>query len=433
VQAAGLTRLEMAMTKVNWFGAAVGARVLLLAALLLAACTARGWASAAPSGAQSSGPALAAAANGCPQQLASRYGIAPKPSDSDGGWTIDINGVAALAANDVWIAGDVQAAHVLSGTAVFSGSVSLIEHWDGRRWCVADSPPLAYGTLRSLAASGPADVWAVGEGEQARPLIEHWDGRRWTLTPTEAVPGADLYNLSSVAASSPSNAWAVGWATTPGVGYNDRQLVEHWDGHAWRLVPTGTALRLQGYQQLNAVATRATNDTWVVGLDTSQAQVPIALHWDGVRWQRALLPPQANPGRVEQLDAVAALSTHDVWAAGTFDDSRAVDSGGTGPLAFHGNGVSWQASPVPNNPEAAHSEGLQGWELHAIAAISPVDIWAMGIRSGYQRRLGGEHARRLGGWPHRGTGRPLGRTSLELDLHSARGVVPHEQQVIGKP
>jgi hypothetical protein len=369
------------MTNVKWFGAAVSARCLLLATLLLAICAVPGQASAARSGGPSSAPALAEAGNGCPQRLASRYGIVPKPIGSDQGWTIDINGVAAPAANDVWIGGDVQATHVLSGTTVFSGYVSVIEHWDGRRWCVADSPLIAYSILRSLTASGPADVWAVGEGGQARPLIEHWDGRRWTVTPTQAIPGANFYNLSSVAASSPSNAWAVGDALTPGLRNRDYQVVEHWDGHAWRLVPTGIAPRLQGYQQLNAVTTRATNDTWVVGLDTSSIQsrqVPLAMHWDGVHWQHAPLPPQADAQRLERLDAVAALSARDVWAVGTFNASGTGGGGGPGPLAFHWDGARWRAVPVPNDPDAAHSEGLQGWELHAIAAISPVDIWAMG-------------------------------------------------------
>lgn len=121
-------------------------RCLLLAALLLAACTMSGRASAARSGAQSPARARAGVASGCPAQLAARYGIVAtqlgpngKPSTIEGRSTIDTYGVAAVSTNDVWIGGAAQATHALSGTVAYSGTVSLIEHWDGRRWCVADS------------------------------------------------------------------------------------------------------------------------------------------------------------------------------------------------------------------------------------------------------------------------------------------------------
>jgi hypothetical protein len=204
------------MINLRIIAVAAGAPCLLLAALLPVARVTPGGASAARSDVRSSAPARAGSAEGCPGNLAARYGIVAtqlgpngKPSMIEGYPTIEMYGVAAVSASDVWIGGDAQATHALSGTVAYSGTVSLIEHWDGRRWCVADSPTLPFGTLRSLAATDPTNVWAVGDGgsgHAGRPLIEHWDGHHWALSLAQAVPGVHIYSLSSVAAFSPFNA-----------------------------------------------------------------------------------------------------------------------------------------------------------------------------------------------------------------------------------
>jgi hypothetical protein len=85
---------------------------------------------------------------------------------------INLFGVAAVSARDVW--------------AVGSG----IEHWNGTAWRIIPSPgPVGgdYGPV-SVAALSTRDVWAVGTlvtpASTWETLAEHWDGHRWRLVPT---------------------------------------------------------------------------------------------------------------------------------------------------------------------------------------------------------------------------------------------------------
>src|SRR5436189_3074016 len=64
-------------------------------------------------------------------------------------------GVAALAANDVWLVGYYPSDSRL---------LTLVEHWDGTQWSIVPSPNTAAGNnyLLAVIAVGPNDVWAVG-------------------------------------------------------------------------------------------------------------------------------------------------------------------------------------------------------------------------------------------------------------------------------
>ena len=57
------------------------------------------------------------------------------------------------------------------------------------------------------------DGWAVGDrwnGVTSRTLIEHWDGHAWRVQPTLNPQPEDV--LLGVAAVSSLNVWAVGYA-----------------------------------------------------------------------------------------------------------------------------------------------------------------------------------------------------------------------------
>jgi hypothetical protein len=102
-----------------------------------------------------------------------------------------IEGVTAVAADDVWAV----------------GSGGLIWHWDGTGWSMVEAP--AGNGLYDVAAAGPDDIWAVGytilEGHVV-PLVEHWDGVAWTVVPTPRLYGG----LSAVETLPGGHVWAVG-------------------------------------------------------------------------------------------------------------------------------------------------------------------------------------------------------------------------------
>src|SRR5262245_48800146 len=76
------------------------------------------------------------------------------PSANPGSGDNVLNGVAVVAAGDIWAAG-----YVTSGTAY----QALIQHWDGSAWSVVVSPDLGTDSrLNGVAAVASDDVWAVG-------------------------------------------------------------------------------------------------------------------------------------------------------------------------------------------------------------------------------------------------------------------------------
>jgi hypothetical protein len=125
-----------------------------------------------------------------------------------------LSSVAAASSSDVWAVGSfIDDATFITET--------LIEHYDGTTWSAVPNPNP--GTVRNelfaVSASGPADVWAVGDfvdgidahgysSTDLRTLVEHWDGTAWTMMSTPTPPlGGQLY---AVAAVSPTDVWAVG-------------------------------------------------------------------------------------------------------------------------------------------------------------------------------------------------------------------------------
>ena len=108
-----------------------------------------------------------------------------------------------------------------------------------------------------------------------------------------------------------------------------------------------------GYR-LNGVAALSAASAWAVGLSNQGTIHPI--RWDGRTWQRV---PASGGG---DLYALAVLSAADAWAVGYGPSNEA--------LIEHWNGTAW-------TPVAAPSTGGPAI-LHAVAAVSPGDVWAVG-------------------------------------------------------
>ncbi len=78
-----------------------------------------------------------------------------------------------------------------------------------------------------------------------------------------------------------------------------------------------------------------------------------------------------NPGSAQNnLHAVAATSATDAWAVGSFSNKH-LDLQGAKALIEHWNGSTWSVVASPTTP-------LGDSELDGVAAISPTDAWAVG-------------------------------------------------------
>lgn len=125
------------------------------------------------------------------------------------------------------------------------------------------------------------------------------------------------------------------------------------------LLPHGRAVAAPVQGALSAVAVVSAHDVWAVGNAT--------VHWGGRGWH--VLPSPTPAGA--HLYGVAALSTSDVWAVGTTAEGSA---GRT--LIEHWNGHRWSIVPSPTPPSRF------GFALRGVAAVSPVDAWAVGNDNG---------------------------------------------------
>ena len=264
-----------------------------------------------------------------------------------------LHGVASVSRASAWAVGTVSR-RVGGGT--------LIEHWNGRRWRVqaSQNPVPGPDQLTGVAALSNSNAWAVGASSLGEhTLIEHWNGRRWRVQPSPS-PTSNENVLTAVAAFSPGDVWAVGYTIDQNAVW--RTLIEHWNGHRWRVQASqspGTLANL-----LEGVAATGRSRVWAVGSSTNTAGVQSALilRWDGRRWK---MQPSPTSAFGIALQSAARVSGSRVWAAG-FTGSRTV--------AEYWNGRKWQ---IKNTPDPIFSADPR-LALNGVAALSGSNVWAVG-------------------------------------------------------
>src|SRR5690349_8776245 len=116
----------------------------------------------------------------------------------------------------------------------------------------------------------------------------------------------DYQELSAIAAISDQDVWAAGYhAVTSATSYDPLTLLVHWDGKSWSQVASpspGTRINV-----LTGVAAVSSDDVWAVGsyaLTGTQSKT-LVLHWDGKSWIQIASP---DPGVASYLASVAAVS-----------------------------------------------------------------------------------------------------------------------------
>jgi hypothetical protein len=252
---------------------------------------------------------------------------------------------------------------LMVGNADAKVGVSCDGQWHAMATPNAATQANDYNSLDAVTALSAADVWAIGNFNQFtqsgyRTLAEHWNGAKWKLVST---PNSSQLNslLAGVSAASTNDVWAVGYESPASGPYST--MVEHWDGKAWEIVPSGTFTGV-----LTSVAAVATDDVWAVG-STDYVGNGLILHWDGKTWTQTILDKQVY------FRAVAAISKSDVWAVGQLTNSTGV---GDLTYAVHFDGKRWTHVSTPS-PFRRH--GLdQDW-LTSLTALSSNDVWASAV------------------------------------------------------
>ena len=114
-------------------------------------------------------------------------------------------------------------------------------------------------------------------------------------------------------ATSASNAWAVGAAFT---SIGEKTMILHWNGTKWARVASPNPQGKTAEVTLDGVAATSASNAWAVGdYATVSGDKSLILHWNGRAWKQV---PSPNPGTVNELTSVAAVSTSNIWAVGDF-------------------------------------------------------------------------------------------------------------------
>lgn len=284
----------------------------------------------------------------------------PAPSVNPGGWSND-TGFAAVAVKsptDAWAVGSYQ-----DGSA----NQTLIELLSNGNWEQVSSPDVGGLThanvLNGVAISSATNAWAVGQyrtGTAFRTLIERWNGATWAEAPSPNGSAFDN-DLLGVTATSGKNAWAVGYSTTSHGLF--QTLIEHWNGTAWKRMPSADPEGSSGSASLFGVAASSPSSAWAVGgyFKAGIAQALI-MHWNGKTWKVAAAPRLDRPSVPGSLSSVAIVSAANVWAVGSLN--------GKFTLAAHWNGSRWTEVPSPDPGSFSY--------FSTVAASSATDVWAVG-------------------------------------------------------
>jgi len=209
-----------------------------------------------------------------------------------------------------------------------------------------------------------------------KPLILHWDGSEWSQVESPTIESDDTL-LIALAAVSANDIWAVGSFTMDDKTSGDVwfALIEHWDGKQWSTVSSPNPGLRQNL--LSGVAAVSTDDVWAVGSyrnsqkdGTWGSLQTLTMHWDGGEWN---VVPSPNPGvnsPFNDLRDVTSVTRDDVWAVGSY-----LPQFGVGvpyqTLTMHWDGSQWSLVPSPNI-------GTENNELAGVAATSAQDVWAVG-------------------------------------------------------
>ncbi len=190
--------------------------------------------------------------------------------------------VSADAPNDIWTVG-----YSVGGALNF---LTFAEHYDGTTWKPVATPDVGTGNnaLNGVLALAPDNVWAVGystatlkppQGHYDVPtktLIEHYDGTKWSVVPSPNVGPNSQYQsnrLLGITAVSPTDIWAFGSYFAASGSENQSTLLLHWDGTSWTLAPSPTPKPGSFWDDIlyGGVVT-APGEVWIVGSEDPASQ-----------------------------------------------------------------------------------------------------------------------------------------------------------------
>lgn len=208
----------------------------------------------------------------------------------------------------------------------------------------------------------------------------------WFVQPSPHPTGMDDSWLNDMAYLAPDDIWAVGRSFGEfQVGdFNQNTLAMHYDGTSWSIVPTPNPapIPLMINCELNAVAALSPTNVWAAGTRIDSDGGPgwiglhnLVLHWDGTSWEHidAPIPPTFGAQGVsgDGIYDILALAEDDIWFFGEWITLNAQGFTFRYALAMHYDGADFTVHPMP-------LVGSNGATIYGSDAASSDDIWAAG-------------------------------------------------------
>jgi Phosphoesterase family len=296
-----------------------------------------------------------------------------KATTTAGGWTVQktqllgtsdnsVGAIAGSSPTDIWAVGDFLPDAAKSNQ---DATLTFAEHYNGSKWTVVRTPNTGpdFNSFYGLAAS-QGRAWAVGERlnsrYQDRALVEVWNGTTWSLA-NIPQPGDVRDMLFAATALSPSDVWVVG--DQEGGNGVFQTLAEHWNGSSWTVVPTPDPG--PSGDHLYAVDAVSPDDVWATGQQLGRfPDNGLVEHWDGHSW--SVVPMPAATTASVMLDAIAVTASDQVYVAGEADSPA-----GGRPLIETYQGGTWQIAGLP---ASAGSIWTNLWGI----TVAGSTVWAVG-------------------------------------------------------
>lgn len=238
-----------------------------------------------------------------------------------------------------------------------SGTLSLVERWNGSSWAIQSSPNPAGATftaLNGVSCTSTSACTAVGVAEVGgvkQSVVERWNGVSWSIQSISAPSGAKWTQLRSVSCTSTSFCMAVGeYQNSEGW---IQALSATWNGSSWSLktvdAPVGTSnAMLNDVTCTGAVVVCFAGGGYYV--PTSSHEETLVERWNGIEWAAQESPtPTSDEATIYGLSC-GSPDVSSCTAVGSWFPPPG--GGGDYTLAEQWNGSSWSLDSTPNPDEA---------------------------------------------------------------------------------
>jgi hypothetical protein len=202
------------------------------------------------------------------------------------------NAVLAFGSKNVWALGGTD-----EQNGYFPSGAPLAEHWAGFHWNSVPMPAGVVGTIGSVSADSPSDIWAA---TAYGGVVLHFIKTRWFVATRLPQSGVLAGTISGITAFSPTNVWVFG----EGRGAVGAQGTWHYDGHKW----TQWLGNADGLVTASALSAK---DIWAVGGIT----IPFGSieRFNGSSWR----PVNAAALAGLSFGGITAYSDANVWVTAT--------------------------------------------------------------------------------------------------------------------